>query len=122
MVVFEIEMQNDERPARGIVFGKRFFNDRAHSGEEIILQLRLRTGGLSRVGDHDSAAHARSIGIPGEILLDRDGKTRAQRPLQAVRPFAFIRITVVRVHNRPVIVEGIQLRARRIDTKREGKA
>ena len=50
------------------------------------------------------------INGPGNILLDGYRESRTQSPFDAVGKLAFVRIAVVRVKNRPVVIQKLKLR------------
>ena len=99
---------DDDRPARAIVVGQRLFHDRPHAFEEIGPQLGLRARHFLGVRDHDAALAGRRVDIPGQVLLDPDRESGAQRAVDAVRPFAFVRVAVVSVQHRAIMVQVIE--------------
>jgi len=73
--------------------------------------------------DDDAALLCRRIDIPRKVLLDRYGKARVERSLNAVIPLSLIRVAVMRIQNRLVVIQKVQirvLRKRRAGGKSEG--
>ena len=106
---FEIEVDDDDRPARAVVIGQRFFDDGAHAFEEIVAQGGFGAGGLGVVRDHRTALAGGGVDGPTEILLDAHGEAGLERAIDAVVEVALVRVAVVRVQHGAVVIEEIEV-------------
>src|ERR1035438_1707792 len=105
----EIEVEHDQRPARAVVIGQGFFDDGAHAFEEVVAQGGFSAGGVGGVRDHRPPLAGGGIDGPPKILFDAHGEAGLQRAIDAVLKIAFVRIAVVRVQNRPVVIEKVEV-------------
>ena len=105
----EIEVEDDEWPARAVVIGQGFFDDGAHAFEEVVAQGGFSAGGVGGVRDHRPPLAGGGIDGPPKILFDAHGEAGLQRAIDAVLKIAFVRIAVVRVQNRPVVIEKVEV-------------
>ena len=118
---FEIEVDDDDRPARAIVIGERFFDDGAHAFEEIIAQGGFGAGGLGVVRDYGPALAGGWVDGPTEILLDAHGEARLERAIDAVAEVALVGVAVVRVQHGTVVIEEIEIRLAKQGQRRQGE-
>src|SRR5262249_35102258 len=81
VVTLEVEMQNDQGPARAIIFTEFSFDDGPHVLEKRLSPGRFRTRGPRFVCDHYVSQIRCRINVPGKILLDGDWKTHFKRTL-----------------------------------------
>src|SRR5262249_4404214 len=107
---FEIEVEYDDRPARAIVIGQRFFDDGSHAFEKVIAQGGFAAGGLGVVRDHGTALAGGRVYSPTEILLDADGKARLERAIDAVAEVALVGVAVMRIEYGAIVIQEIEVR------------
>src|SRR5262245_58265957 len=69
VALLEIEMQDDERPARAIILQKRLFDNWLHALEEVFTQSRLVAGCFRTVTQRDPSDTGLLIDVPGQVLL-----------------------------------------------------
>jgi len=90
-VVFEIEVEVDQRPMRAIVLGKCLFDEGLNALEKIRFEIGLGAFGLSGVRDDNAAL------IPGKVLLDRDWVSGAESAVDTVGIAAIVGVAIVGV-------------------------
>ena len=100
LVVFEVEIERDERPIAVVTVPQRLLYDGPNALEEILIHGRLIAVGRFPVGDNRPAAPGLGIGMPGQILLDGQWSARRKSTIDAVAPPFEVGITVVRIHDR----------------------
>src|SRR5262245_15890678 len=61
------------------------------------------------VGDHHATLSGSRFKIPPKILLDSHREARRKSTVEPVLPLAAVRITVVRIHDRPAVIQKRKL-------------
>ncbi len=91
-IVFEIEMEIDERPVCAVILGEGIFNQRFDPFEEVGFEIRLGPSRLGAVGKNYTAL------VPRQVLLDRDRVARAKRAVDTIDIASVVRIAVMGVY------------------------
>src|SRR5262249_1040759 len=90
----EVEVQNDEGPAGAVVVREGLLDDGSDALEEIGPEVGLPAGDILLVRYHDSPLAGGPVDIPREVLLDTNGEAGPERTVDAVGPFALVRVAV----------------------------
>jgi hypothetical protein len=72
LVRFEIEIQRNQRPAPIIAVSQSLLDDGPDALEEVLLHRRFRTVGRLPMAHDGSRLACGFIGVPQQILFDRD--------------------------------------------------
>ena len=111
----EVEIERDERPVAMIAFFESTFDYGADTIEEVVLHGGLVATDRRAVGNDGPGFTGLCVGVPVEILLDRERCTGRERTVNSVVPPFVIRITIVRIHHGAAsgkrLVAGPMLRA-----------
>ena len=91
LVAFEIEIENDRRPAFAVTLAKFLLHDGPDALEEVLAHPRLRSGELFFVREDGPSVK------PGQILFDGNGRALGQRALDPLGPLAILGVAVVGV-------------------------
>src|SRR5262249_28316471 len=116
---FEVEVEDDQRPAGAIVFGESFFDDGADAFEEIGAQGGFGACCLAGVRNHGPALACGGIDAPGQVLFDSNGESGLESAVDAVAPASVVWVAVVGIEHGSVAIEEIERRLRAED--RRGK-
>src|SRR3569833_3031416 len=98
-VIFEVQVQSNDRPIAMISFPQCLLDDGSNAIEEIVLHRWLMAGDWISVSDDGPALPGLWIGVPGKILLDCNGGACCERSIDAVMPPLGVGIAIVRVHD-----------------------
>src|SRR6185437_3955261 len=87
-------------PIAMIAAAERLFHYGTDTVKEVLFQRGLVTGYGSAVRDHRPGALGLGIGVPVDILLNRQGSSCGERTIDAVAPPFVVGIAIVGVHHR----------------------
>lgn len=99
LVVFEIEVQSDERPIAVIPVSKGLLDDGPDAIEEVMLHGWFMAGDRVAVGDDGPAAAALRIGEPAKVLFDGNRGSSSECSIDAVVPPLVVWVAIVRIHD-----------------------
>src|SRR4051812_10265918 len=108
-VVFEVEMDHNQRPRILLGLFQCPFNDGPDAFEKMSLQCWVGGTGGGAVSDTCRHLPAGGVAKRCNILLDRDGKSRRERAVDAISPFAVVRIAVMRIQERLAAMDAKQI-------------
>src|SRR5580698_6607140 len=110
LVIFKIEMQNDERPLTALIFSDDLFHDWTHLLEEVVLQCGLLTRWVWCMGDDNAAFAGSWVDVPGEVLFDGHRKAGVESTLNPIIPVSLVRIAVMCIQYGLVVIQKVQIR------------
>src|SRR6202007_1516108 len=120
LIIFEIEVERNDRPIPMVAVPQSLLYDRPHPLEEILIHGWFVAVSRFSMCDHRPAASGLGISMPGQVLLDSHGSARRKSTINAVAPPFKVGIAVVRIHHRACTRMQL-LRAQRTTTDQESQ-
>src|ERR1700677_1095568 len=99
LVVFEIQVEGNDRPIAMVAVPQRLLHNGANPLEEILIHGWLFARGRLPMGHNRPATPSLGIGMPGEVLLNGEWSACRKRAVDAVAPPFKVGIAVMRIHH-----------------------